>query len=180
MVKSKILRFLLLIWSLVLILFVFKSHISETVWQTSLDEIKAKKFHYSKEIDSKEVDTFIRLWPEYHQIKASSELDKISYKTLQPSKLADWKTKMWFVYHHIDIDRFFYIQQRIISLLRTIEVRNRAEALIEKLSSSKKKVAVEMVELQQKILKDEKIDDIEYLIITSRKEKLKKILKEYP
>jgi len=179
MVRSKILRCLFLVWSAVFIIFILQCHISETVWFSSQKELREQKKYYTAEISAKELDTFIRYWPEYNKLALAQDMN-ISYKTELPSRFSDWKTRMWFVYHHLDINRFFYVQQRVISLLRTIETRRRAEALIEEFAASKKKIAIEMVDLQKKILKAEKIDDIEFLIVSAREEKLKELFRQYP
>ena len=179
MVDSKILHRLLFVWSAVLLIVIWQIPVSETVWFSANREIKEQRRHYTAEITAKELDDFIRYWPEYTNFYSPQHINA-SYKTELPSHYLDWKTRIWFVYHHLDINRFFYVRQRASSLLQILETRKRAEALINELSARNEKVAIEMVDLQKKILRAEKIDEVEFLIISSREEKLRELFRQYP
>lgn len=98
-----------LIWvgvCLLLLFSVFKCQISESVWERSNAEILAKKQNYKAEISKEELDDFIRLWPQFKELGLADDLI-VSYEVDRPSKFIDWKSKIWFVYHKWDADRFF-------------------------------------------------------------------------
>ena len=52
-----------------LIIQVSKCQVTETIWNRANLEIIAKQQNYKAEITASELDDFIRLWPQYKQLK---------------------------------------------------------------------------------------------------------------
>lgn len=158
----------------VLIVGVLKCQISESGWDRSVKEISLKQQHYRVEITAAELDSFIKLWPQFKKLGFADDLI-VSYQIERPSKFVDWKTKIWFVYHKWDADRFFYVQQRIASLLHTIGVRRNAKALIKLLENREDEVSKSMIDLQKKRYDAEQIDLNELNLVLAKETVLKEL-----
>ena len=160
-----------------LIFYVSKCQVTETVWERANLEIIAKQQNYKAEITAAELDDFIRLWPQYKQLKLNSGL-VVSYQVEKPSDLLDWKSKVWFVYHRWDADRFFYVQQRIAALLYTLSTQRNAEALLRQLRERKKSSIVkQMIEVQEQRRKSGDGYQSELDLIAARESVLKELFK---
>ena len=160
-----------------LIIQVSKCQVTETIWNRANLEIIAKQQNYKAEITASELDDFIRLWPQYKQLKLNNGLI-VSYHVKKTSDLLDWKSKIWFVYHRWDADRFFYVQQRIAALLYTLSTRRDAEALLRQLRGRKKSSIVkQMIEVQELRRKSGDGYQSELDLIAARENVLKKLFK---
>lgn len=160
-----------------LIIQVSKCQVTETIWNRANLEIIAKQQNYKAEITASELDDFIRLWPQYKQLKLNNGLI-VSYHVKKTSDLLDWKSKIWFVYHRWDADRFFYVQQRIAALLYTLNTRRDAEALLRQLRGRKKSSIVkQMIEVQELRRKSGDGYQSELDLIAARENVLKKLFK---
>ena len=175
MVMPKLLRMAIFIWSLVLIFLVLKYDVSESKWLTAKKQIAQQKESYSEEINAQEVDNFLIACTEFEKLGISDYINSSNHPPSLPQ--LDWKAQIWLVYHHWDTDRFFYVSRRIKEILQEIEVRHLAENLIAKLKNTPDiPGAREMIDLQNKILQQQKYTSSELLIIESRQNKLKKFL----
>lgn len=131
-----------------LFLLVLQCHVTELIWDRSRAEILTKQQSYTVAVTAEELEDFIKIWPQYKELGFADDLI-VSYKINRPSKFLDWKSKVWFVYHRWDADRFFYVQQRIAALLYTLSVRRNAESLITMLKNRPEPVAKQMLEIQR-------------------------------
>ena len=158
-----------------LILYVVRCQVTETVWNQANLEIAAKQQNYTAEITENELNSFIKLYPQYKELGFDNGFT-ISYQTTNPSKWLDWKSKIWFVYHQWDADRFFYVQQRISALLFTLNIRRNAKALIKQLKTRPESSAVrQMLELQRQRSKAGEGNKTELQLVAAREEVLKKL-----
>ena len=167
-------RWLILTLFACLIVFVLKCQVSEPGWERSNIEISLKQQNYTAEITAEELDEFIKLWPQFKELGFADDLI-VSYRIDRPSKFIDWKSKIWFVYHKWDADRFFYVQQRTAALLFALNVRRDAVALMDMLYDRPEQVAQQMFEVQELRSKvgDEDLNDLK--LVESREAILKKL-----
>ena len=177
MVMSFWKRLAWLIIGIILILYVAKCQVTETVWKQANREISAKQQDYTTEITETELNDFIKLFPQYKELGFDDGLT-VSYQVARPSKWLDWKSKIWFVYHQWDADRFFYVQQRIAALLFTLSIRRNAKALIKQLAAWPESSAVQqMLELQKQRSEAGEGGVTELQLIEQKEEILKKLFK---
>lgn len=166
-----------LIWGgvcLLLLFSVFKCQISESVWERSNAEILAKKQNYKAEISKEELDDFIRLWPQFKELGLADDLI-VSYEVDRPSKFIDWKSKIWFVYHKWDADRFFYVQQRTTALLYILSVRRNAKALVTQLQNRENEASKQMLAIQEQRSRIGEEDLPELSLVAEKENVLKKL-----
>ena len=174
MVKRNQQRFILLTCGVLLILAVLRCQITEPVWKQSEREISYKQQKYTDVITREELNDFIRLWPQFKELGMADDMI-VSYRIDRPSKFIDWKTKVWFVYHRWDADRFFYVQQRLISLLHTLGARRNAQALLSQLEGRDDEISKSMIDLQKKRMNTGHDDEAELRMVEQKEKILKKM-----
>ncbi len=89
----------------------------------------------AEQLTPNEINAFLELWPEYLQTNASkSEPQQISLTTGYPSEKYSPQLRRWFEYKKWNIDRFFYVEQRLKAIVKT-------EMLLNNISANKKMAA---------------------------------------
>lgn len=165
--------FLVLGW--VAIAGVLKIDVAETSWHRYYKTVTAKRPYYQETVTEVEVREIIKLWPRFmaqpfaKDMAVSAHVDSILNNM-------DWRAKYWFMRACWDANRFFYVQQRIVSLLKYLQVRRSALAIIKQMSYRRNDpTAREMIKAQQKRLTKESFSQAEIEIAEKYEETLKKI-----
>lgn len=179
MVSGRLKRILFFLFAVLAVIGVSKCQIVESTWHRSDNVMERKRSHYSEEFTAAELKDFMRLWPEFNELGMLNGAELWNLE-MHPSNILTWKMRMWFAYRHWDLDRFFYVRERLLSCLEEIKARRMAEDIIEVLSERDDDLAMQMIELQQQIIKAQKISDNELLLITSREDEIKELFKQYP
>ena len=175
MVKRSLNDWALFVIGLVAIVGVLNCHVAETSWVRYEKEVARKRPLYREEVTETEVEELARLWPKFLQEPFAQDM-MVSYHTESVRDALTWRIKMWFRYCHWDANRFFYVQQRIVEILKELELRNNARAVIKLLSARINDPAVaEMIKVQKQRLKQKTYSEAELKIIEDRQEKLRKI-----
>ena len=100
--------------------------------------------------------------------------------SIDGKQTVDWKTKIWFVYHKQDVERFFYIRQRLEELLRQLTIRRNAQAVIKQMDKRNDELATEMAAQYKQRLKSIQLDTEEAAIVGEHEEELKQLFRLYP
>ncbi len=167
-------RIMFVVLGILSIILILKCQITETTWQRSNKEIELKKQGYKTELSQEEINAFIRVWPEFKKLGFADDLI-VSYKIDSPSKFIDWKTQIWFVYHKWDADRFFYVQQRLVSLLHSLGVKRNAHALIAHLEKRNDDLSKDMILLQKRRIEAEEGTSKELEMVAEKETVLRKM-----
>ncbi|MBO5997794.1 MAG: hypothetical protein J6P93_04645 [Alphaproteobacteria bacterium] len=179
MVKYDLRQIILCGLGVLAILFVVLSKTSETSWERSKAVLAEKRNHYTVEVTEKELQEFIKFWPEFKQIGLFSKKD-VSYSALRPSENVNWIMRFWFVYHQMDAERFFYVRQRLIYLLQALDIKRNAEEIIEQMEDRNDALSQQMIELQKSRINALKMAFEELLLVSAYEDKLREIFKKYP
>lgn len=179
MVKVNLRRTAYFLLCLLLIIFVCRLELVHTAWEKAGEALSAKRTWYSSELSAKEIQSFMRLWPEFNELKLSGDKN-ISYLAELPSQSVNWKAKVWFTYNQWDIDRFFYVQQRLIYLLQAVEIRRNALGIIAQLEGREDELAQQMIQLQEDRIRGQEMAFKELLIVSAKEKELKELFKQYP
>jgi hypothetical protein len=108
-------------------------------------------------------------------------LNKEAYSSYSVEKEAlDWPSRIWFVYHQWDAERFSYVYKRLNELLKAIDVQRHSEAIIRQLSSRPDDVSREMVKTHKKRIQELDLDAAEVQRVEEHEKELKKLFKLYP
>ncbi|MBQ8481517.1 MAG: hypothetical protein IJ532_03180 [Alphaproteobacteria bacterium] len=177
MVKQNVRHYLTLGFCILAIVAVAKCQVVETTWHRAGGIMAEKRSHYRPQISAAELDEFTKRWPEFNELGLLDDID------LSKSKVSDvltWKMRIWFVYRHWDAERFFYVRSRLLHLLNEIKVRREAESIIKHLQDREDSVALQMINLQKKRIKAQKISSDELLLLSSREKELNRMFKQYP
>ncbi len=139
--------------------------------------IMQKKEHYVPQVSQAEIDGFIKLWPQFNELK----LENVGGRSLsvEPEEMS-WKTKVWFLYHQWDAERFFYVRQRLLDLLQSIAVKRHVAAVVADLSTRDDELSQEMVAEHKRLLAAETLDEEEMQRVAAKEAILKKLFKSYP
>lgn len=179
MVKQSRSRTMFLLIGLVLIFAILRCQI----WENPADRhnriMAQKRAQYTVDIHAGELGEFVKLFPEYKKLGFDKDFN-VPYLETLPSGALDWKKRIWFVYHHWDANRFYYVQQRLIYLLQALEIRRDAQGIIDLLTSSEEEpdeVAQQMIELQKQRIKAADMSFSELILISAREKELKELLK---
>lgn len=183
MVKQNLSHTMFFVLGVLAISTVLKYRLSETMWEKNVREITQRKAEYQVFITETEVKDFMRLWPEFYQLGIKRGLS-VSSRIENPDEMMNWRDRIWFVYHHLDPVRFFYVQQRIDYLLNALDVRRNAKALIEQLKrhevASPSNVVKEMIDYQQRRYDAEEISENEQPLLETYEDDLRALRAEYP
>lgn len=177
MVMQNMKRIVAFVCAILIIIVVTKCQTTETSWHRADSAISAKRDKYTKDISPEELRGFIKYWPEFYKLGLQKDVD---FSSQNLSKNLTWKAKIWFVYHHWESQRFFYVRQRIIKLLEEIKVRREAQNIITHLQKNNETVASQMIELQKKRIMAQDITPNELIMLSSKERELREMFKQYP
>ena len=178
MVKEQLKTLILWVIAVVVLLLTAQCHIAPTLWADNQNIIATKNQHIQPTLAADEIDNFIRLWPQYKELHLAALPNKSL--SIDGKQIIDWKTKIWFIYHKQDVERFFYIQQRLQDLLRQIAIKRNAEAVIKQMGKRNDELSTEMAAQYQQRLKAIQLDTEEADIVSAREEELKQLFRLYP
>jgi len=165
--------FLVLGW--VAIAGVMKINVAETSWHRYHKVIETKRPYYQAEITETEVRGLIKLWPKFMQQPFAKDL-VVSKHAESIFKSMNWQAKYWFIRACWDANRFFYVQERAVSLLQFLQVRRNALAIIKQVSARRNDItSQEMIKMQRKRLEKESFSKAEIEIAEKYEVTLKKI-----
>lgn len=154
----------------------------------------------SKEISEQELMAFLPVWSDYMQ-QNISELGKrpVSLASGAPEDNLSDEAKEWLLRRLWYPKRFFYVEQRLRSILKTIDQKEQSNALIADLSRQYEEVSAQqsqnitpdpkltsqmssiqnMIHLQQQKQNVEQISDAEIKLITPMKSAVRDALYKY-
>ena len=178
MVKDDLRSLMIWVITVVVVLQAMQCDLSNSIWEKNKTIIAEKQKHYAETLTAEEVEEFIRFWPTYNQL-GLSEPDNISLSVNKKTQ-TDWKTKIWFIYHKLDIERFMYIRSRLKDLLISIDKKQRAQAVANQLSHQNDELSKELMQKHQQYADSIKLDAAETKIIKEKEEELKQLFKLYP
>ena len=167
----------IMIWCIVIAFLVQlpHCHVVDLGWRRFQAEISRKQTEYTTAVTEAELEDFIRLWPEFNSLNLQDNRNA-SYG-IETTPHLNFKTRLWFLYHKWDAQRFFYIRQRVEEILRIIKLKSNARALIDQLSASKDELSQEMVELQKQRLDTNLFGAEEIMLIQKHQSTLEQLLK---
>lgn len=164
--------------AIVILMQTARCQVVKTVWQENNNLIAQKNIQMQSAISANETDEFMRLWPQFNELNLQALPGKSFSVKNEP--LADLKAKIWFVYHRIDVERFFYMRRHLQELLQEIMVKRNAEAVIKQMQEGEDELSLDMKEQYQRKLEALKLNDTESAIVTEREEALRQLFRLYP
>lgn len=179
MVNRNLKHALLFICGVAAIVAVARCQMVETTWDRAGDIMTAKRSRYTPEISVEELKEFINDWPEFNKLKLFDGVDLTNVET-KISDILTWKMRIWFAYRHWDAERFFYVRERLVSLLEEIRVRREASNIIKQLKDRKDDLSEQMIDLQKRRIKSQKISHNELLMLTAHEKELREMFRQYP
>lgn len=108
-----------------------------TLWVifTPLNRIGRLRLHYydtppqpNEVLTAHEVDNFLALWSEFLQTSMSRNLPQMSLSSGVPSQILSGTALRWFAGHGWNVDRFFYVEQRLRAAVKTAQLMQHLEA----------------------------------------------------
>ena len=176
MVERGLKETMLFVLGIVAIIFVFRFQLGELPAEHYERIMSRKRATYGMEITPAEVSSFVKLWPEFKKLGMSKDFN-ISYLVVPPEEAVDWKHKLWFRYHYWDVNRFFYVQQRISYLLQAIQIRRDAQNILDDMDGRNDALSRQLKELQRLRIKAASMSFSELVAVSSREKLLREILK---
>ena len=178
MVKNQLKTLMLWVIAVVVLMYMAQCHIFKTVWSENELIIARENRHLQEKLNAAEIDKFIRLWPQYKELKLKALPNKSL--SITEKQTPDWKTNIWFVYHQQDVERFFYVRQRLEELLRKIAIKRNASAVIKQMQENQNELARDMVEQHERRIASLHLNEQEVALIIEREEDLKQLFRLYP
>ncbi|MBR1903921.1 MAG: hypothetical protein IJ824_01935 [Alphaproteobacteria bacterium] len=177
MVRDDLRNLMLWVVAVVLILEHSKCHITEIAWERHEAAIAEKQKRARNELNADEIKDFMRLWPQFNKL----HLNKEAYSSFSVEKEElDWPSRIWFVYHQWDAERFSYVYKRLNELLKAMDVQRHSEAIIKQLGARTDDISREMVKTHQKRIQELDLNDAEVKRVEEHETELKKLFKLYP
>lgn len=179
MVKNQLKNLMLWVIAVVVLLQTAQCHITKSIWAENKHFIADKKINQKAALNAEEIDEFIQLWPQFKELKLQAPTAK-SLSIEKEHQSVDWKTKIWFIYHKLDIERFMYVRQRLEDLIKQIEIKRSAEAVVKQMMIRKDELSRDMAEQHRRRADAIILDAEEVKIIEERAETLKQLFRLYP
>ena len=179
MVKSNIKPTLYFVAGILAIISVAKCQMVETTWHRAGDIMEEKRSRYTPEITVEELNWFIKTWPEFNELHMLDGIDRVSLENNIADEMT-LKMRVWFVYRYWDAERFFYVRSRLVELLNEIKERRDAQSVISQLRGRKDDLSLQMINLQNKRINQQKISNNELLMLKAHEEELRQMFKQYP
>lgn len=139
-------------------------------------------------INRAEINSFLEIWPEYKNSWVSLlEIGQLSFTTSRvPAPRYSYFTKMWLYKRGWGIDRFFYVEQRLKSIVKTLEVEDSATKTIKLLelqyanekSPEVKKNVQNIITHQESLLNLEKVSRAERDLVRPHLKEVKAALED--
>ncbi len=129
------------------------------------------------EISAAEVERFLPLWAEYMSNGLNTDVsDKISLLSGDLETALPWKVSFWLQQHCWTATRFYYVEQRLRAIIRTLYLQEHTRAVkailseqMEREDDDARKAAYQnMIDMQDKIAGIEAVSDNELLIVHNR------------
>lgn len=179
MVNHNLKQAVLFICGIAAIISVVRCQMVETTWDRAGGIMAEKRSRYTPELSVEELNDFIKSWPEFNELKMLDGVDLTNVET-KTSDVLTWKMRIWFAYRYWDAERFFYVHDRILYLLEELRVRREAKNIISQLRNRKDDLAQQMVDLQNKRIKSQRISQKELLMLSARENELREMFRQYP
>ena len=137
-------------------------------------------------VSAKEVDLFLNQWSEYVKRGYMAKIpEDFSFDNQNASERVPFIVKLWFDKNCIDPKRFFYVEQRLRTILKAYELQRHTQRVIDVLSSqitpdmneAKKQWYQNLIEEQKQMSKIEGISQKEIAIIEGRDAQVREILR---
>lgn len=160
--------------ALLVIIFFCQIKVSPLSSEQTEQALAPKRANYTKELNKKELDDFIALYPKFKVDMLSMNVD-IDYIREYPEK-ASWAAKRWFMYKVWDIGRFFYVQKRAAEALAFAQERQKAAAIAAQFENREDETSQKLYEMQK--VKADDVGDFsptELQLVTEKADALKKI-----
>ncbi len=179
LINSEKRRYIILILALLLILKVFScSIVPETKKEYTP---RCKSVSEEQEISSAEIDAFLKLWVEYIQKGYNKEVsDQISLLSGKIEDKMPLKIKLWFNKNCWTISRFYYVEERLKSIIQAIYLKRHTASILNILNSyiteENKDQYQHMIDMQHEIANIENVSEGELAIVEMREAEIVNIL----
>lgn len=180
MVREHLRKIMFLVLGLVAIACVLKYNVVETSGLRFEKVIAKKRPLYKTEVSAQEVADILQLWPKFRQADFSKDVG-VSYSAEPVYRTLSWPMKKWFIYHLWDANRFFYVQQRVVSILRYLEVERSANAVINQLKHRRDRLGDDLLlRRQHKQLTKNNFTKDEINAVKEHEKELRQMFQENP
>ena len=176
MVSSKLCRVMCLLLAVLLIIGICHCQISYSPSKRFEEIMSWKRAAYSADIKAAELHEFIKLMAEYKKLGFDKDID-VSSLDVMPEEALNWYQRLWFRHHYWDANRFFYVQQRVIYILQALDIHRDAQATLDLLQDREDELSSQMCDLQKKRIKATDIPAKEMLLISTKEQELRELLK---
>jgi len=140
----------------------------------------------SEVITPKETDVFLRQWEEYvkHGYRAKVPENFLSDEVNMADRLP-WYVRSWMKTKCIDPKRFFYVEQRLRSILKAEDLKKHTDGVVAILSAQMKSETdaekiewyKDLIKKQNELPKIEGVTDEELAMVKNHEDEIKEILK---
>lgn len=176
-------RYLVLFLALLLILKVFSCHLVD--YDSIMTKKTCRPMAESAEISKAETEQFLSLWAEYLERGLNVDVsDKISLLSGDIDTALPWHVTFWLTQNCWTASRFYYVEQRLRSIIHTLYLQEHTRAVKEILKNLlhnetdevKKNSYQNMIEVQDLIANIEAVSPQELQMIEGRAQQVEDVL----
>lgn len=176
-------RYLVLFLALLLILKVFSCHLVD--YDSIMTKKTCRPMAEGAEISKAETEQFLSLWAEYLERGLNVDVsDKISLLSGDIDTALPWHVTLWLTQNCWTASRFYYVEQRLRSIIHTLYLQEHTRAVKEILKNllhnetdeMKKNSYQNMIEVQDLIANIEAVSPQELQMIEGRAQQVEDVL----
>ena len=134
--------------------------------------------HSDERLDAPQMNEFLRLWSIYLHKFGQEKLPPLSLENKRASASAPWRLKLWLYTEGWDVDRFFFVEDRLHSIVKTAyNQRNiAANKQLKEQNAANKTALSEIIQRQEKSANPEGITPEELALVKDNLDKVIGIL----
>lgn len=176
-------RYLVLLMAFLLLMKVFSCRLVD--YNFSFVRESCLPLSSATEISLMEANAFLAVWSEYMAEGLNNDIsDKVSLISGELKTALPWKVNFWLNRHCWTAERFYYVEQRLRAIIRTLYLREHTQVVKEILSvqmkneidENKKASYQSMIDMQDAIANVEVVSEAELQIVRGREQLIENVL----
>lgn len=180
---SPIKRYIILAFAFLLVANVLSCHLVD--FQTPVFPSRCPPVSAEEQVSGEELENFLTTWSDYMAKGLNKDVpDKISLIGETVSSKLPWRVSFFLNRNCWDAERFYYVEQRVRSILHTLYLKEHTTQvaavlqaqLDQEQNDAKKDAYRQMIDMQDKIAQIEGVSADELVLVQGRETKIENVL----
>lgn len=146
---------------------------------------RCQPFNVTEKLSPQELEVFLKIWPQYQErLHRSQKGSQLSLYSGKASDALPWHVRFWLFKNCWEPDRFYYVEQRLHEILQTSFLHKHTQDVVgilqqlmqQESDPAKIEAYNQLIEIQEQIVKVEKISAEELDMVRGREADIEAVL----